>query len=179
VGSFYDGSRVRLSLKPVWVMSKYLELEAGYEVNRLDFADRGVATTAQLASLRVKKALNPKVSMSTFGQYNSATDQTSLNVRFRYHFREGTDLWIVYNEGFNNMRDDGLGPRRPLSSGRALLVKYSHTFARYGVVRGLPSGAAPRRPSPGGHPCRFSRSGKSDALRDASKADCPVRDIPG
>ena len=130
VGSFYDGARVRLSLGPVWVVSKYLELEAGYEVNRLDFADRGVATIAQLGSLRVKTALNPKVSMSTFGQYNGATDQTSLNVRFRYHFREGTDLWIVYNEGFNNVRDDGLGPRRPLSSGRALLVKYSHTFAR-------------------------------------------------
>lgn len=129
-GSFYDGTRVRLSLKPVWVVSKYLELEAGYEVNRLNFADRGVATTAQLGSLRVKTALNPRVSMSTFGQYNGATDQTSLNVRFRYHFREGTDLWIVYNEGFNNVRDDGLGPRRPLSSGRALLVKYSHTFAR-------------------------------------------------
>ena len=130
VGSFYDGSRVRLSVKPAWIVSKYLELEAGYEVNRLDFADRGVATTTQLGSLRVKTALNPKVSMSTFGQYNSATDQTSLNVRFRYHFREGTDLWIVYNEGFYNERDDGLGPRRPLSSGRALLVKYSHTFAR-------------------------------------------------
>ena len=129
VGSFYDGSRIRLSLGPVWVVSKYLELESGYEVNRLDFADRGVATTAQLASLRVKTALNPKVSMSTFGQYNSATDQTSLNVRFRYHFREGTDLWIVYNEGFLNERDYGLGPRRPLSTGRALLVKYTHSFA--------------------------------------------------
>ncbi len=130
VGSFYDGSRIRLLVAPVWVASKYLELEAGYEVNRLDFADRGVGTTAQLGRVRVKAALNPKVSMSTFGQYNSATDLTSLNVRFRYHFREGTDLWIVYNEGLYNDRDNGLGPRRPLSSGRALLVKYSHTFAR-------------------------------------------------
>ena len=130
VGSFYDGSRISLSLAPVWVVSKHLELEAGYEVNHLDFADRGVGTTAQLGRLRVKTALNPRVSMSGFGQYNSATDQTSLNVRFRYHFREGTDLWIVYNEGFHNERDDGQGPRRPLSSGRALLVKYSHAVAR-------------------------------------------------
>ena len=130
LGSFYDGTRVSLSVAPVWVVSKYLELEAGYEVNRLDFAERGVGTTVQLGRLRVKTALNPKVSMSTFGQYNSATDVTSLNVRFRYHFREGTDLWIVYNEGFYNERDNGLGPRRPLSSGRALLVKYSHSFAR-------------------------------------------------
>ena len=129
-GSFYDGSRLRLMVAPVWVVSKHLELETGYEVNRLDFADRGVAATVQLGRLRVKTALNPKVSMSTFGQYNSATDRTSLNVRFRYHFREGTDLWIVYNEGFYNERDAGLGPRRPLSSGRAVFVKYTHTFAR-------------------------------------------------
>ncbi|MCY4400592.1 MAG: DUF5916 domain-containing protein [Gemmatimonadetes bacterium] len=128
VGSFYGGTRVSLSLAPAWVVSKYLELEGGYEVNRLDFADREVGTTTQLGRLRIKTALNPRVSMTTFGQYNSATAETSLNVRFRYHFREGTDLWIVYNEGFFGERDDGLGPRRPLSAGRAILVKYSHTF---------------------------------------------------
>ena len=129
-GSFYDGNRLSLSLAPVWVVSKYLELESAYEVNRLDFADWGVATTTQLGRLKVKTALNPRVSMSTFGQYNSATSQTSFNVRFRYHFREGTDLWIVYNEGLFNERDNGLGPKRPLSAGRAIFVKYSHTFAR-------------------------------------------------
>ena len=128
LGSFYGGTRLSFSVGPTWVVSKYLELESGYEVNRLDFADRGAATTTQLARLRVKTALNPRVSMSTFGQYNSATAQTSVNVRFRYHFREGTDLWIVYNEGFFNERDNGLGPRRSLSAGRAILVKYSHAF---------------------------------------------------
>ncbi len=123
VGSFYDGTRVSVGLAPVWVVSKYLELETGYEFNRLEFADRGASTTAQLGSLRVKTALNPRVSMSTFGQLNTATRETSLNVRFRYHFREGTDLWIVYNEGWD---DTGLRP--PTSSGRAVLVKYSHAL---------------------------------------------------
>ena len=70
------------------------------------------------------------MSMSALGQYNGATAQTSLNVRFRYHFREGTDLWVVYNEGLYNERDDGPGPRRPLSAGRAVMVKYSHAFVR-------------------------------------------------
>ena len=127
-GSFYDGMRLSLALNPAWVLSRYLELEAGYEINRLDFADRDVSTTTQLARLRLNTALNPRVSLSTFGQYNSAVGQTTFNVRFRYHFREGTDLWIVYNEGLYNERDNGLGPRRPLSSGRAVMVKYSHTF---------------------------------------------------
>ena len=129
-GSFYGGRRVSLALGPTWTPSRYLEFEAGYEVNRLEFADRGVGTTTHLARMKLNTALNPRVSMSTFGQYNSATAQTSLNVRFRYHFREGTDLWIVYNEGLYNERDDGLGPRRPLSAGRAVMVKYSHAFVR-------------------------------------------------
>ena len=127
-GTFYDGTRLSLALNPAWVLSKYLEFEAGYEVNRLDFADRDVSTTTQLARLKVNTALNPRISLSTFGQYNSAIGQTTVNVRFRYHFREGTDLWIVYNEGLYNERHNGLGPRRPLSSGRAVMLKYSHTF---------------------------------------------------
>ncbi len=128
VGSFYDGRRIGISLSPTWVVSRHLELESAWEINRLDFAARDEGTTAQLARLKVKTALNPRLSVSTFGQYNNATAQTSFNVRFRYHFREGTDLWIVYNEGLYNDRDGFSGPRRPLSSGRALLVKYSHTF---------------------------------------------------
>ena len=127
-GSFYDGTRLSLAVNPAWVLSKFVELEGGVEVNRLDFGDRDAGTTTRLARLRVNTALNPRVSLSTFGQYSSATDQTTFNVRFRYHVREGTDLWIVYNEGLYNERDNGLGPRRPLSSGRAVMVKYTHTF---------------------------------------------------
>ena len=134
VGTFYGGSRLSLAVAPTWTVSRYLEVEAGYEVNRIRFptvdAHRSVSTTTRLALLKLNTALNPRVSMSTFGQYNSATAQTSVNVRFRYHFREGTDLWIVYNEGLYNERDDGPGPRRPLSAGRAVMVKYSHAFVR-------------------------------------------------
>jgi hypothetical protein len=68
------------------------------------------------------------VSFSGFAQYNSAADLTSINARFRYHFREGTDLWIVYNEGLYTDRSNGLDPRLPLSAGRQLLIKYNHAL---------------------------------------------------
>ena len=129
-GSFYGGQRLGLAVAPIWTISKYIEVETGYEVNRLDFADRGVGTTTQLARLRLAAALDPRVSMSAFTQYNGTTAQTTVNMRFRYHLREGTDLWVVYNEGLNNERDDPPGPRRPLSAGRAVMVKYSHAFVR-------------------------------------------------
>ena len=44
-GSFFDGTRVGLALNPAWNQSKYLELQGGYEVNRLEFAERGLSTT--------------------------------------------------------------------------------------------------------------------------------------
>ena len=132
-GTFYGGSRLSLALSPTWTVSRYLEVEAGYEVNRIRFptpaAHVSRNTTTHLTLLKVNTALNPRVSMSTFAQYNSAIDQTSVNVRFRYHFREGTDLWIVYNEGLDSDRGAG-ALRQPLSTGRVVMVKYSHAFVR-------------------------------------------------
>jgi len=128
VGSFYDGTRQSVAVNPTWNVSKYLELGGGYEVNWLDFADRNMSTTTQLGRLRARFALDTHLSVNTFAQYNSLIDQTSINARFRYNFAEGTDLWIVYNEGFNLVRGNGTDPRLPLSAGRTLMVKYSRTL---------------------------------------------------
>jgi hypothetical protein len=50
-------------------------------------------------------------------------------VRLRYAFAEGTDLWLVYNEGFDTRQvRDPLGEQSPLSLSRSFIVKYSHTF---------------------------------------------------
>jgi len=129
VGSFYDGRRAGLIFNPMWSVSRYLEIGGGYEVNRIEFPDRGEAATTQLARVRLAFALNPQVSFSTFAQYNNLDERMSINARFRYHFREGTDLWIVYNEGLNFDREGGFDPRLPWSAGRNVMVKYSHTFS--------------------------------------------------
>ena len=81
-----------------------------------------------MASMKVQVALNTRLSLSSLAQYNSTAELTSFNVRFRYHFREGTDLWIVYNEGLNTERNNGLDPRLPLSAGRSAMLKYSHAL---------------------------------------------------
>lgn len=127
-GSFYDGTRVGLSLDPTWNQSRHLELSGGYEINRLSFADRDVRTTAHLARLKAQIALDTRISFSVLGQYSNVADLTSFNARFRYHLREGTDLWVVYNEGLHTDRDLADQPRLPLSAGRTLLVKYTHAF---------------------------------------------------
>jgi hypothetical protein len=63
-------------------------------------------------------------------QYNSALNRVDFNVRLRYAFAEGTDLWLVYNEGLDTDRPyTPTGDRSPLSLARTLIAKYSHTLA--------------------------------------------------
>ena len=60
-------------------------------------------------------------------QYNSNEDLVAVNARFQYNPREGTDLYIVWNESLNSDRFS-LDPVAPLTRERALLVKYSHSL---------------------------------------------------
>jgi hypothetical protein len=55
----------------------------------------------------------------------------SLNAPLRVQFREGMDLWVVYNEDWQTERTRALGaPLEPWSVGRALMVKYTRTIIR-------------------------------------------------
>jgi hypothetical protein len=100
-------------------------------LNRLRFPVRNESANIQLVRLRVRTALDAKASGNAFVRYNSTTDRLDFNVRLRYAVTEGTDLWLVYNEGLDTDRDrDILQQERfvPLSMSRALIVKYTHTF---------------------------------------------------
>ena len=126
-GSFYNGNRLALAANPIWNLSRHVEFGGGYEINRISFDD-GPSTTTHLARLRVLLGLNTHLSLSTFVQYNSTIDLTTINARVRYHFREGTDLWIVYDEGLNTARDVPGSIRLPGSAFRSLQIKYTHTL---------------------------------------------------
>ena len=79
--------------------------------------------------VRVRAALNSRTSGNAFVQFNSTTNRLDFNVRLRYAFAEGTDLWLVYNEGLDRDRTpDAVGTESPLSLSRALILKYTHTF---------------------------------------------------
>ena len=71
--------------------------------------------------------LKTALSLLAFVQLNSASDAVIANVRFRYNPKEGTDLYLVYNDNLNTdrQRDE---PALPFSSTRAVLLKYSITF---------------------------------------------------
>ncbi len=126
-GSFYDGWRSSFLVTPSWYISKHLELSAEYLYERVRFPDRDQKFDAHVTRLRIGTALDSHLSTNAFIQYNSTLDLLTANVRFRYNFREGNDLWIVYNEGLNTTpyKTD---PHLPVTDTRAVLIKYTHTF---------------------------------------------------
>lgn len=128
-GPFYDGWYLSMGVTPEWAVSPHLTISGNYQPTWARFPNRNQAFDVHLAGVRVKLAINSKLSARTYIQYNSDDNAIGINFRFRYNPREGTDLYLVYNEGLNTDRHLA-GLVLPLSNARSVLLKYSITFLR-------------------------------------------------
>ena len=129
-GTYFDGTRTQVILTPTWNASPHLELGADYQLSRLAFEARRQKVDVHVARLRLRGALDAARSGNAFVQYNSTTERLDVNLRLRWAFAEGTDLWLVYNEGLDTERArDLVGVESPFSLARTVLVKYSHTVS--------------------------------------------------
>ena len=126
-GSFYDGWRVSLAANPVYTVSRHLEVSGGIVLNLVRFPIRDMRYDTQVLRLRVRSALSTAVTLSALVQYNSAADIAIINGRFRYNPREGTDLYLVVNQGLNTAPQPE-EPALPFSTSRTVLLKYSTSF---------------------------------------------------
>ena len=121
-GEFYDGTRKEVGYRGRIEVTRRLALEPGIAFNWVDLVEGSFV--AKLLSARVTYNLSPRKALMALVQYNSAGDVIGANVRFRWEFRPGSDLFVVYNEG----RDTSLGvPRSELSS-RSFVVKVTRLF---------------------------------------------------
>lgn len=127
-GEFFDGQRFQVNTNFDWPVNAHLGLRGGWEWNRVRFGERGQAFDASLLRLTSRLAIDTRLSIEVFGQYNSLSDQLTTNSRLRFQVREGQDLWMVWNEGLNLERDPLGVPRLPISDTRTLTLKYTHTF---------------------------------------------------
>ena len=71
--------------------------------------------------------INTRLSLSAFIQYNTAIDKVLSNIRFRYNPKEGTDLYIVFNEGRNTYLERTV-PNLPYYDARNVMLKFTYTF---------------------------------------------------
>ena len=122
-GSFFRGnkttvgfSRGRLELTPQF------SLEPSVSYNRIDLPEGRFTTN--LVTTRATYTVTPLMFVSALLQYNSSSDSLSTNVRLRWEYQPGSELFVVYNE-----QRDTLAPTRlPEIENRAFIVKINRLF---------------------------------------------------
>ncbi len=126
-GGYYDGVRVSPGIKPLWNLGASLEAGGFYQFDYVRFPERDQRLTNHIAGLQLLYMLSTRVSFSGYLQYNTASHQFLSNLRFRYNPKEGTDLYLVFNEGRNTLLDREI-PTLPPFESRSILLKFTYTF---------------------------------------------------
>lgn len=128
-GEFFDGTNLELRISPEFSFNEHLTLEGSCRINYLNFDARNVNEWILVPQLRVNWAYDLHLSGSITGQYNSISDQFVRAARLLYNFKDGHNLYLVYNQNFNTER--GLEILRlPYYNNRVFALKYSYTFVR-------------------------------------------------
>lgn len=134
-GGFFNGQRLAFSYDPILNLGRHWELQGSYTFNHLRFPGK-VRESIHIGRLRVGYALDLRLSINYVVQYNSLARRVFNNLRLRYNFQDGHDLYLVWNEDFFTERFDGLGLPRPLSGSQNFILKYNVTFDRLLQAKG-------------------------------------------
>jgi uncharacterized protein DUF5916 len=96
-GSFYGGTRHEVGYQGRVELNSQFSIEPRLSVNWVDLP--GGRFTARLFGSHATYTLSTRMAVSALVQYNSSNSTTSSNVRFRWEYRPGSDLFIVYSDG--------------------------------------------------------------------------------
>jgi hypothetical protein len=96
-GPFYGGRRTAVSMSSGRLNATLrVSIEPTVSVNRVTLPQGDF--TAVLAGSRVTYTVTPLLFASALIQYNSSTDVVSTNLRLRWEYRPGSELFVVYND---------------------------------------------------------------------------------
>ena len=126
VGGYYNGERqtVRGSLN--FLLGRTLLVEPNFARNHITLPGRTRYVTNTL-NTRVSYSFSPDLFVKGFFQYNDERRTATFNFLFWYVYRPGSDLYVVYNHGFET---DVPGPREIRERNRSLAVKVTYWLAR-------------------------------------------------
>jgi hypothetical protein len=121
-GHFYDGTITALTLSGAraTIRSQW-SFEPSLSVNRVRMPHGNFTT--QLFRGRTDYAFSPRMSSSALLQYSSTDKTFSSNLRFRWEYRAGSDLFVVYTD-----ERDTLAPGFPDLRNRAFVVKVNRLW---------------------------------------------------
>jgi hypothetical protein len=116
-GQFYDGTSTQVGYRGRLELTPRLGVEPGVSFDWVNLTEGSFV--AKLLTARVNYSLSARKALSVLVQYNSEGRVIGANARFKWEFKPGSDLFIVYNEG----RDTTPGVRRSDLSTRSFAIK--------------------------------------------------------
>ena len=121
-GTFYSGTRQTIGVTGGRVVvSRRLSLEPGASINRIRLPEGDFTST--VVSSRVTYTFSPLMFLSGLVQYNSTADTVGSNLRLRWEYQPGSELFLVYTDELNT-RARGFPDLR----NRTLVVKVNRLF---------------------------------------------------
>lgn len=118
-GSFFSGDETTVGLTGGRVNER-LSLEPTLSLNWVDLPEGSFRS--DLVVTRQNYAFTPRMFFGGRVQYNSGNDSFTTNLRLRWEYRPGSELFIVYTEA----RDTDLIDRLSELSNRGLTVKVNY-----------------------------------------------------
>jgi hypothetical protein len=117
-GTFYDGDRRAIAFNTGRVeVTPQLSIEPSVGVNWVELG-AGRFTT-KLVRARGTYTMTPRMFVSGLVQYNSTATSLGSNLRFRWEYRPGSELFVVYTDDYDTMAR----ATAPAVRNRALVVK--------------------------------------------------------
>ncbi len=116
-GGYYTGQKYKFSVRNTYRPSGQWGLETDYEINWLRLPQGNA--TIQTISNRLVYAVNTDFFMKLFAQWNNDSQEVSANFLVSYRYRPGSDIFFVFDHGFDTQ--SGLEKQ-----GRAVLLKVSY-----------------------------------------------------
>ena len=97
VGSFYGGDKKTTAFRGRMEITPRLSTEPNISLNWIDLPQGQFTTT--VAGARTTFTMTPRMFISALVQYSSSNTSVSTNLRFRWEYQPGSELFVVYTEG--------------------------------------------------------------------------------
>ena len=123
MGPFYNGDRKTIAVNTARLqVTPQLSIEPSMSINWVDLVQGSF--TAKVARTRATYTITPRMFVSGIVQYNSATTSVGSNLRFRWEYRPGSELFVVYTDDYDSDPRPNIVPLRS----RAFVVKFNRLF---------------------------------------------------
>jgi hypothetical protein len=122
-GKFYSGDRQTIAVNAARMqITPQISLEPSLSLNFVDLPEGSF--TATVVRSRATYTVTPRMFVSGIVQYNSTTTSAGSNLRLRWEYAPGSELFVVYTDDYDTESRLGITPLR----NRAFVIKVNRLF---------------------------------------------------